>query len=135
MKLILVIRIKTFRFMQLLKRIPIIFDRSVLCLLYWWLASQDLLPVWLPVWPCAPFPCKKKNSPKFDEYLIIYYSIYNKKKCHGQSCVSFKRMEVKLRHLTLWNLSFVFILLRMQDFLLRFLISFKVCNLYKETCI
>lgn len=135
MKLILVIRIKTFRFMQLLKRIPIIFDRSVLCLLYWWLASQDLLPVWLPVWPCAPFPCKKKIFQSLMNTLLFIIQFITKKKCHGQSCVSFKRMEVKLRHLTLWNLSFVFILLRMQDFLLRFLISFKVCNLYKETCI
>lgn len=40
---------------------------------------------------------------------MIYYSIYKKKRtCHGQFCISFRRIEVKLRHLTPRNLSFFY---------------------------
>lgn len=61
--------------MQLLKRILIICDRSILCLLYRWLMSRDRSPPHvIAILPLCAIPIdvmhvKKNNSPKFHNTL------------------------------------------------------------------
>lgn len=114
LKLILVIRQKTFRFMQLLKRILIICDRSILCLLYRWLMSRDRSPphviAILPLWaiPIDVMHVKKIILQSFIIHNDLLFNLLKKRTCHGQCCISFLRIEVKLRHLTPRNLSFFY---------------------------